>query len=626
MPARLLAPLLLVAATLGVYWPALHNGFVNLDDNLYVTANPEVLAGLTTNGLGWAFTNVHTALWCPLTWLSHMLDCQLFGLNPAGHHATSLVLHAANSVLVFLVLKRMTGAFWRSALVGGLFAVHPLRVESVAWVAERKDVLSALFGLLALSAYARYAERRSAGRFAVVVLWFALGLMAKPMLVTLPLVFLLLDYWPLGRLAGTRPGRRAVLGLVAEKLPLLLLAAGTSVVTLAGAERAGATAGLELLPLPARIANALVAYARYLGKTIWPSHLAVFYPMPAAWPAWQVAGAACLLTGSTAAALLVARRHPYVAVGWLWFVVMLLPVIGLVQAGGQAMADRFTYLPLVGIFLALAWLVPAGRVPRLVPAAAVVLLGALAVGARAQVGYWRDSVTLFTHALAVDEADPLAHASLGFALLERGENEQARAHLERAVALRPAFLTARIQLGNTLVRLGRFDEAIAQYRAALETDPRSARALNNLGYALLRQGRVDDAIPYLEQALRVDPSFATAHNDLGLALAHKGRRDEARAQFEAAARADPSYADPLNNLGRLLMSEGRVEEGLTYIGQAIRLQPGFREAHAGRVAGLVSLGRYAEAWAAVHFARAQGSEPPEQLVRALAEKMPEPAR
>ncbi|TMB07957.1 MAG: tetratricopeptide repeat protein, partial [Deltaproteobacteria bacterium] len=459
---------LLALATLLAYWRVVQCGYLNLDDDLYVTANPAVWGGLTLAGARWALTATHAGLWHPLTWLSHMLDVQLFGPNPAGHHATNLLLHVANVVVLLLVLVRATGALWPSAAVAALFALHPLHVESVAWVAERKDVLSGFFGLTTIWAYVRYAQRPAPGRYALVVLSLALGLMAKPMLVTLPLVLLLLDRWPLRRGMSLR--------LVVEKLPLLALAAAASVMGIVAGQRADAVGSLARFPLEARLANALVSYARYLGKTLWPSRLAVFYPYPSAWPAWQLAGAAVLLAAVTTVAIVHMRRRPYLLVGWLWFLGMLFPVSGVVQDGSQAMADHFTYLPLIGLFVMVAWggqdlLARCPVPPPALKASALALLLALGCTTWRQVGYWHDSTRLFTHALEVTSANWLAHNNLGDALAREGKLEEATGHFAESVRLEPSNPDAHYNLGVALHRQGRPAEATLHYREALRLAP-----------------------------------------------------------------------------------------------------------------------------------------------------------
>ncbi|TMA81673.1 MAG: tetratricopeptide repeat protein [Deltaproteobacteria bacterium] len=551
----------LVLVTLVVYWPVVGSDFVNLDDDRYVTANPHVQRGLSLAGLRWALSSGEASLWLPLTWLSHMADCQLYGLAPAGHHVTNLLLHAANAALLLAVLVRVTGSLWSSAAVAALFALHPLRVESVAWVAERKDVLSALFWLLTLFAYAHYVERPGASRLGLVALCFAAGLMAKPMLVTLPFVLLLLDYWPLGRLARAR-----LPALIGEKLPLAAMAAAVSVVTLLVAERGGATVGWRPLPLAARIANALVAYAMYLTKTVWPSGLAAFYPPPAGWSGGEVGASAAVLGLLSALAIVSARRQPFLLVGWLWFLGTLVPVIGIVQAGDQVLADRFTYVPHIGLFIALVWggnhLLRGFEAVR--PAAVAgmtVTLLTLAALSRRQVAYWHDSITLFTHAIEATTGNWLAHNNLGYALAEQGRTEEAARH----------------------------------FRTALESNPGYPEALNNLGTLLARQGLTEEAAGYFSQALRLRPRYTDARSNLGAALAAQGKTDEAMAEFQQLLALDPSNAQAHAAVGSLLYRQHRWEEALRHLTEALRLRPDLADARFHLAAIYWQQGRYAEA-------------------------------
>lgn len=454
MPLR--RPALLAAAlsllTLAAFWPSLGNGFVNLDDPLYVTGNRMVRKGITPEGLAWVRTANVANNWHPLTMLSHMLDCQLFGMSPAAHHSTSLFLHLANVLLLFAVLRRMTGAAGRSAAVAGLFAVHPLHVESVAWVAERKDVLSALFWLLAMAAYHRYALRPSIGRYLLVAPATALGLMAKPMVVTLPLVLLLLDVWPLGRLTFEPGWERRLARLAAEKLPLLALSAAASLVTLH--YQTTSLVSLETLPWRVRLANAAVSYAAYLGKSFSPRNLAVFYPLPGEIPAWKALGAAGLIAGLTALAVWKARKAPWLLVGWLWFLGTLVPVIGLVQVGRQAMADRYTYLPSIGLFLMICWGLPALSASRrwraALAVASILALLTLAAATRVQVRHWSSSFTLYRHALAVTRGNYFAHLGLARALAARKDWTGAAEQYRAALALRPGLRDARKGLAHAL--------------------------------------------------------------------------------------------------------------------------------------------------------------------------------
>jgi tetratricopeptide (TPR) repeat protein len=506
--------LALVLLTTAAFGRSLNNGFVNYDDPEYVTSNPGVKGGLSAAGLRWAFTASDVLNWHPLTWISLQLDYQLYRLRPWGYHLTSVLLHAGSSVLLFLALRRMTGAVWRSAAVAALFALHPLHVESVAWVAERKDVLSTFFGMLALWAYADYARRPGVGRYLLVFAALALGLLAKPMLVTWPCLLLLLDYWPLGRL---RRGGPVPLRLVlAEKLPLFALAAVSCAVALFAQGRGGAIESLQEVPLGVRCANALVSYVAYLGMALWPAHLAPFYPHPGgALPWWQPAAAAVLLAGITALAAATAWRRPYLLVGWLWYVGTLVPVIGLVQVGDQTRADRYTYVPLVGLFLAAAWGLadlaahrPALRWP--VIAAAVLGLAACFVCTVRQVGYWHDSQALWAHALRVTADNYVAENNLGLALLQDGRPEEAEGHFRAAVRFKATYARGYANLGLALDEQGKLAEAAACYSRALEIRPDLAATHNNLGIVLGKLGRGDEAIAQLTEAVRLDPESAEA--------------------------------------------------------------------------------------------------------------------
>jgi Flp pilus assembly protein TadD len=631
---------LLVLVTIALYWPATGHDFVMYDDPDFLTENPHVQGGLNWEGVKWAFGNTErAAYWAPVMWLSHMLAWQFFGGNAWGHHLLNVLLHAANSALVFLVLGRMTGAVWRSLMVAALFGLHPLRVESVAWVTERKDVLSASFGLLTLLAYACYAEKESqkagspgpkpeatgrrsgvrplravrlrrpagpwSGPYLLCLFWFTLGLLSKPVLgVTLPFILLLLDYWPLGRMQNaewrmeksaadltrhTSPStpqapRLTPWRLVIEKVPFFLLAAGASFITVMAQKQEGALASRAILPLGARVANALISYGRYLGKLCWPADLAVFYPRPDRWPVGQVVLAGGLLLGLTALARMKRRRCPYWPVGWLWFLGALLPVIGLVQAGEQAMADRWTYLASLGVLIPAVWgayeLTRTWRhhgPPLLIASGAVVVLY-LAL-TRQQIGCWRDSESLFRHALAVTKDNWLAHNNLGYALGQKGQDDEAMGQYEAAIRLKPRYAEARSNLGAALNSKGRIDEAIRQFREVVRLKPHEADVYSNLGAALVEKGQTDEAIRQLEEALRLKPDHARARNYLGLALGLKGQMDEAIRQYQEALRLKPDYAEAHYNLGLALAGKGQTGEAIRQYQETVRLKPDDAEAH-----------------------------------------------
>jgi tetratricopeptide (TPR) repeat protein len=576
----------LAALTLAVFWPVLHAGFVVFDDGDYVTGNPWVRGGLSWPALRWAFTSVgYAANWHPLAWGSHLVDVSLFGLRPGGHHATSLLVHLAAATSLLLVLRAATGALWRSALVAALFAVHPLHVESVAWVSERKDVLSALLFFLTLGAYLRYARRPGAARYGAVLVAFALALLAKSMVVTLPVVLLAFDWWPLGRLraAGRDWGRLAL-----EKVPLAALAAGAGTLTYLAQSRAGSLAPAGVLPPGARAMNAADAAVLYLRDTVLPSGLAVLYPYPthgwSALPAWRVAVAVALLTGATALALLLRRRAPALAFGWGWYLVVLAPVSGLLHVGVQARADRYTYLPLVGVFLAAAMAPPRRTALAWGPAACAAVLS-LAVVARIQAGTWRDSITLFRHAAAVTSNNWQASANLGKALAEAGRKEEAVAAYREALRLLPYLGEERLALGGLLLGLGRPAEAVGELQAGVRTRPDLWWGHLNLADALLALGRQGEAEEEYRRTLALRPRSAPAHNNLGTILFNRGRIEEARLQFAEAARIDPRFAEAHYNLGVTASRLGRPEEASARWEEALRLDPG----HAGARRSLAEL-------------------------------------
>jgi hypothetical protein len=521
---RILAGCLLAAMALLVFHGVLGSGFIEYDDNHYITENPFVQAGLTLDSIRWAFTTSHSGYAHPLTWLSHMLDCQVWGLNPRGHHLTSLILHVVNTLLLLLFFSRATKDFWKSWFVAALFAVHPLHVESVAWVAERKDVLSGCFWALTLIAYAGYAEKRSPGRYLAVLLLFALGLMAKPMIVTLPFVLLLIDYWPLRR-------ERRLAALVVEKIPLFALSAASCVVTYLGAKDIGTVVSLEGVSFLGRVSNAAVVYVTYLVKMVWPFGLAVYYPLQTSQPPWLVAACVSFLVAVSAWAIHAWRRRPYLPVGWLWYLGILVPVIGLLQVGGQAMADRYTYISLIGVFVMIAWSIPDFRGRRVVGG---LVLAVLMLIACVQVGYWRDSVSLFRHALAGGGSMPIMNYNLGVALAKQGRNTEAIVEYREALRLFPCYVEAHNNLGDALYATGDLAGAVEQYRAAIDLNPELAAPRGGLGVALAVQGRVDEALPHLQKAAALEPGNIEYQCNFARALSDVGRYAEAAAQYRRA--------------------------------------------------------------------------------------------
>jgi tetratricopeptide (TPR) repeat protein len=618
---KIIACLFLVLATVAVYGQLRNHQFINFDDNVYVTDNAAVQSGLTLRGIVWAFTTLHAGLWIPLTWLSYMGDSQLFGLHPGAFHLTNLFLHLANTLLLFLWFHRTTGALGRSFLVAALFALHPLHVESVAWVTERKDVLSTFFWLLTMWAYLWYAANRGMKRYLLVLAGFSLGLMAKPMVVTLPLVLLMLDYWPLGRWPGRGPtvaGPGAYPGvsikhLLWEKAPLLALAALVSVVTIFAQRTAGAVMPLANIPLKMRLANALVAYVSYMGKMVWPLHLAVYYPYPKhIWLWWQVAAPALGLLGISVLALRGAWKYPYLPVGWFWYLGTLVPVIGLVQVGTQGMADRYTYVPLIGLFIIVAWgmvdITSRWRAARtFLPVGAGLVLGALVLCTWLQVRHWQDSISLFEHSLRVTENNRLAQNNLGAALFSQGQVDQAMAHYREALRLQPDCAGAHNNLGVALAKQGQVDQAMAHYREALRLQPDYAEAHNNLGLALAKQGQVDQAMAHYREALRLKPDYAEAQDNLGAALFSRGQVAEAMAHYREALRLKPDYAGAHNNLGAALFSQGQVDQAVAHYREALRLQPDDAEAHNNLGLALAKQGQVDQAMA--HYREALRLQP-----------------
>jgi tetratricopeptide (TPR) repeat protein len=579
-----------------VFGQTLGYEFVNYDDAVYVYENAQVSQGLSLRGIEWAFTYGNIGHWHPLTWLSHMLDCQFYGLNPGGHRLTNILLHTATTILLFLVLRRMTGFLWRSAFVAAVFAIHPLRVESVAWVAERKDVLSAFFFMLTLWAYVRYVRRPpSMIRYGVVVLFFALGLLSKNMLVTMPFVLLLLDYWPLNRLPGFTP--QVLLRRVAEKIPLFVLTIGSCVATALVPEKLTA----DRLSFGLRMENAVVSYVTYLWQMLHPSGLACHYPNPVNYlPLWQVAGALGLLLAISGAVWAFRQTHPCFVVGWLWYLGMMIPVIGIVQISNYAHADRYTYLPQIGLYLLLTWaaadLCAGRRYDRwLLGSLASAVIVALILCARTQVSYWKNSTTLWEHTLAVSGDTDVAHNNLGMALLKKGQLDEAMAQFRQALKVNSNYNSAHDNLGVALVKKERLDEAIDQFQRALKINPGDDLAHNDLGMALVQKEQLDAAIAQYQQALKINPDFDMAHFDLGIALAKKGQWDEAIVQYQRALEINPNYDLAHFNLGNAFSQKGKVDEAISQYQQTLKINPDFTLAHLDLGIALAKKGRLNEA-------------------------------
>ena len=564
--------LFLALISLAVFSQTIRYNFVNFDDDLYVYDARGIQAGLTIEGIAAAFTTPHARNWHPLTTISHMLDCQLYGLKAGGHHVTNMLLHTFAVLLLFRVLQQMTSSIWKSSLVAALFAVHPLHVESVAWVSERKDVLSAVFFFLMLSAYASYARAPSIGRYLLVAVLFTAGLMSKVMLVTAPVIFLLLDLWPLRRTAPRKPQVRgrtfrssAVNRLILEKLPLLVISAGACVVTFVVQKRA--VGAIPPLPLSWRVENAVVSYVIYIWQTLWPTRLAAFYPHPNdTLASWEVILAAGFLVAITVTAIVFRNKWPYLMTGWLWYLLMLVPVIGLVQVGEQGHADRYTYLPHVGLFLLIVWgvadVIQAYRSTwRVTAVTALVVILALASTAFIQTSYWRNSETLWTHALAVTSDNDFAHNNLGYLCVDSGQLDKAISHFEAAAMIRHGKTNKHYNVGSAFIEMnladalagkGESDEAMVHYQQAIRLEPNYADAYYNRGNLLLAKGQIDDAMADLEKALQLQPNDADAHTCLGNALLRKGSLNEAIAHYKTASVLAPDDPHSRNNLAWIL--------------------------------------------------------------------------
>jgi protein O-mannosyl-transferase len=561
--------LVLAAITLAVFGKTAQYGFINFDDDDYVVNNPMVTQGLTFKGIVWAFTHFHAANWHPLTWISHMLDCQLYGLEPGGHHFTNVLIHTGSVMALFLALLQMTGSLWRSAFVAAVFAIHPLRAESVAWVSERKDVLSGLFFMLTIGAYAGYARQPSGARYGLVLLLFVMGLMCKPMLVTLPLALLVLDYWPLQR-------AKPVASLIWEKLPLLALSAISCVITLLAQKHA--IRPIEAFPLKARVVAAVLSYKVYLVQMIYPAGLAAFYPFPRNVSVFDELLAGMLLAIISAWVWAERRTKPWLLAGWLWYLVMLLPVIGIIQAGSQAHADRYTYLPQIGIYIAVTWLAAELAAKwRLNSKVIGGLMGAvvavLMLCAWKQTGYWKNSETLWRHALACTTDNDLACVNLGHELYRQGRLEEAIALYQTALKKEPNSAEYHNNLANALRQSGRLDDAVAEYEKAVQCDPSFADAELNLGKALGLEGKEDEAIARFRAALQIDPNFLLARLNLGNALLQQGRANQATEQLRKVLEAEPNNADVHLNLGVCYLQLGQIKEAKSEYEQALQINP-----------------------------------------------------
>ena len=574
------ACLALIVATLAVYWQTSGHGFIRLDDGQYVYENPMVRAGLTASGFAWAFTTFTAANWHPLTWLSLMLDCQLFGLDAGADHLVNLAFHLSNSLLLFWICAKTTRRPWRSLVVAGIFALHPLHVESVAWVAERKDVLSTFFGLLALLFYVRYTGAATTSRYIAMVSFFALSLLAKPMLVTFPFLLLLLDFWPLRRLQWPVQWP-ALKRLLWEKTPLLAMAAVSSIVTVR-AQRVEAMASITTLSIPARFANAIAAYGSYLAKAFWPANLAVLYPFHAPQAA-SVLTASAILAAVTWASLRLAAQRPYLLVGWFWYLGMLVPVIGILQVGSQSMADRYMYLPIVGLSIAIVWatadLLESRRLPSYWAASlAGVMLLLLSIGAYRQAEYWKDSQTLFEHTLAVTEGNYVIENNMALIMVEEGKRDEAIDFYQKALAIQPGLAEAQVNLAQELMKSGKPDEAFPHLIEALRVKPNLPLAHLDLVLLLADRGNMDEANRHLDELLRLSPGDAEAESYSCFVLRRLGRLDDAITHCNESLRLYPDLLYARFNLGAALAAQGKKSEAIVELTRVLASNPGYAEA------------------------------------------------
>jgi tetratricopeptide (TPR) repeat protein len=650
--------ILLVVATLAAYWGVWHNGFVNFDDHTYVTGNRHISEGLSWKGLQWAFTEIYTCNWHPLTWISHMLDVQMFGLWAGGHHLVSLGLHILNSLMLFGFLRYTTRRLWASAFVAALFALHPLHVESVAWAAERKDVLSTFFWLATMWMYAFYAKRPGWGRYLGVAALLSLGLMSKPMLVTLPLVLLLLDYWPLERFGGDGRRKASAMKLIVEKVPLMAMAVASAIVTLQAQK--GAIATLDMVNLPTRVTNSIISYWRYIWMMVWPVDLAVLYPYSHHPHYAAVAVVLLMLAAATAAAMYWGRKFRYLAIGWLWYLLTLVPVIGLVQVGEQSHADRYTYVPLIGLFLIIVWMAAetAGRYPvmrKVIVVTGILILIAASLVTRRQVGYWRDSIVLFERTIAVTKDNYVAGTNLGNALIDDGQYDKAMVILQeaikvrplrpetmaaigtvlnrkgkveesleyykKAVAIQPDLKEGQVNLGATFLALGRYTEAEACFSKAISLDKYWADPWAQRGMTLGLMGQVDDGIVSCNRALELDPGLGMAHFSIAALYAMKRDFASAVEEYRKCLAISREYS-VLKNLGNCLLAAGKKEEAESMLREAMEQRPKAADIHYYLATALDALGRKDEAIEEVRKALElePDNKPAKEYLKILTEK------
>lgn len=594
---KLMLGIILTIITLAVYWQVTQYEFVSFDDNIYVTENSHIRSGITLDGILWAFSTRYFDGWHPLVWLSFILDYEFFGLNAKGYHLTNLILHILNTLLIFLLFSRMTGVIWRSAFIAAFFALHPLHVESVAWISERKDVLSAFFGILTLCAYVYYTEKPDIRRYLPVLLLFICALTCKPMVVTLPVIMMLLDYWPLSRCRSrSESGKNNFfLWQLKEKAPFFILSAFFVVMTV----YAHPDRPVRRFPLDDRLSNAFVSFVAYLGKSFWPHNMAVFYPFPAQIPLWQIAGASLLMITVTLIVFKIARRFPHVFVGWLWYVIMIVPVIGVIQVSNHAMADRYTYLSSIGIAVVVGWGVPAlfkkeEHKKKILFSAGIAFLTMLSILTWKQAHYWKNTTTLFEHALNVTEKNYIAHNNLGVILFEKGKIAEAVFHFNKSIHIEPDYIDAYINLGNAYAKQGESGKAFDNFNKAITLNPdhlNNFDAYNNRGIAYARQGKYDNAINDFNKSISLKSDYASSYYNRGVAYANVGQYQQAINDYNKSIAFKPYYADAFYNRGVAYTYEGQYQNAIDDYDKAIRLKPDYADAYYNRGINQYLLGR-----------------------------------
>lgn len=585
---KLLIYLFIVVAIFTAYWQLPKSNFISFDDDVYVTDNIHVQKGFTGKTIRWAFTTFHAFNWHPLTWLSHMADYQLFGKNASLHHLMNMFFHIINSLILFVLLNAMTKDIWPSAIVAALFAIHPLHVESVAWISERKDVLSTFFAFLTIGCYFIYTRNRKIHSYFFVFFFYMLGLMAKPMLVTLPFLLLILDYWPLQRMnIGFSAknnlffsNKKSIGFLVSEKIPLLFLSAALSIITIIAQKEGGIVRSIQEFPVAVRLANAAISYVRYMYKMVLPVHLSFFYPYRTDWPLWMILGSTFLIVSVSVYTIKKITTEPFLFVGWFWYVGTLIPVIGLVQVASQSMADRYTYIPLIGLFMILAWGIK--RVVKKIRCVSTsifpvvyILLTLLMILTWKQVGYWKNDITLFSHAVDVTENNPRSNYHLGIAFQKKGNITKAIEYYNKAIAIKPDFLRARNSLGNALVKLGKYEDAINHYRYALTLKKNNADGHFNLGFALMNLGRNNEAIEHYKKAIEMNRKHGDSYYNLGIMLSRQQKYKQALKCFAKVVEINPKDAEAYNNMGNCLIRLGKIDEAIKSYKMALLINPDY---------------------------------------------------